>query len=192
MPRVNLLPWREELRKVRQKNFGLSAVGAALAGAAIVLGTMAFYSARIDHQNDRNRYLTDEIAILDRQISEIRELEDVKSRLIARMDIIENLQTKRPEVVHLFDELARAIPEGVHLKTIKQSGTRITISGEAQSSTRVSALMRNIDKSPWLKNPDLSVVETTMQKDDSGRTSSFTIIATQTTPKKENDGESDT
>ncbi len=192
MPRVNLLPWREELRKDRQKNFGLSAVGAALAGAAIVLGTMAFYSARIDHQNERNRYLTDEIAILDRQISEIRELEDVKSRLIARMDIIENLQTKRPEVVHLFDELARAIPEGVHLKTIRQSGTRITISGEAQSSTRVSALMRNIDKSPWLKNPDLSVVETTMQKDDSGRTSSFTIIATQTTPKKENDAENDT
>ncbi len=192
MPRVNLLPWREELRKVRQKNFGLSAVGAALGGAAIVLGTIAFYSARIDHQNDRNRYLTDEIAVLDRQISEIKELEDVKSRLIARMDIIENLQTKRPEVVHLFDELARAIPEGVHLKSIKQTGTRITISGEAQSSTRVSALMRNIDKSPWLKNPDLSVVETTIQKEDSGRTSSFTIIATQTTPKKETDAETDT
>lgn len=192
MPRVNLLPWREELRKVRQKNFLLSAVGAALAGAAIMLGTVAYYSSRIDHQSDRNRYLAKEIDVLDRQISEIKELEDVKSRLIARMDIIENLQTKRPEVVHLFDELARAIPEGVHLKSIKQTGTRITISGEAQSSTRVSALMRNIDKSPWLKNPDLSVVETTMQKDDSGRTSSFTIIATQTTPDNENDAENDT
>ena len=191
MPRVNLLPWREELRKVRQKNFGLSAVGAALAGAAIVLGTMAYYSARIDHQKDRNQYLTDEIAVLDRQISEIRELEEFKGRLIARMDIIENLQTKRPEVVHLFDELARAIPDGVHLNSIRQTGTRITISGEAQSSTRVSALMRNIDKSPWLKNPDLSVVETTAQKDSAGRTSSFTIIATQTTPKKENDEEND-
>ena len=192
MPRVNLLPWREELRKVRQKNFGLSAVGAALAGAAIVLGTVAYFSARIDHQSDRNQYLTNEIGVLDRQISEIKELEDVKSRLIARMDIIENLQTKRPEVVHLFDELARSIPDGVHLKSIKQTGTRITISGEAQSSTRVSALMRNIDKSPWLKNPDLTVVETTVQKDDAGRTSSFTIVATQTTPKNENDAENDT
>lgn len=192
MPRINLLPWREELRKQRQKNFGLSAVGAALAGAAIVLGTMAYYSGRIDHQKQRNQYLTDEIAILDRQITEIRELEDFKARLIARMDIIENLQTKRPEVVHLFDELARAIPEGVHLNSIKQTGTRITITGEAQSSTRVSALMRNIDKSPWLKNPDLSVVETTTQRDAAGRTSSFTIIATQTTPKKENDEENDT
>ncbi len=99
MPRVNLLPWREELRQVRQKNFGLSAVGAALGGAAIVLGTIAYFSTRIDHQSDRNLYLTNEINVLDRQISEIKELEDVKSRLIARMDIIENLQTKRPEVV---------------------------------------------------------------------------------------------
>ncbi len=189
MPRVNLLPWREELRKVRQKNFGLSSVGAALAGAAIVVGTMFYYSARIDHQNERNRYLDNEIAVLDRQISEIKELEDLKSRLIARMDIIDSLQTKRPEVVHLFDELARAIPEGVHLDKITQTGSRITISGVAQSSTRVSAYMRNIDKSPWLKNPDLNVVQTE-QNDVTGRTSSFTIVATQTTPKKA--GETDT
>ncbi|MFK8029210.1 MAG: PilN domain-containing protein [Gammaproteobacteria bacterium] len=182
MPRINLLPWREELRKVRQKNFGLSAVGAALAGVAIVVGTMLYFSTKITNQNARNTYLSSEIAVLDSQITEIRGLEETKNRLIARMDIIESLQTKRPEVVHLFDELARAIPEGVHLEKITQSGTRITISGQAQSSTRVSALMRNIDRSPWMKNPDLSVVQTE-QNDERGRTSSFTIVATQTTPK---------
>jgi len=182
MPRINLLPWREELRKVRQKNFLLAAVGAALAGAAIVIGTMAYYSSRIDNQGDRNRYLTSEIKVLEGKIAEIQTLEEDKQRLIARMDIIEELQTKRPEVVHLFDELARAIPDGVHLETIEQKGTLITISGVAQSSTRVSALMRNIDASPWMTNPDLNVIETG-NKGGQGRTSTFTIFVTQTSPK---------
>lgn len=183
MPRINLLPWREELRKIRQKNFGLASVGAVVAGAAIILGTMGFYSTKIKHQNDRNAYLRNEITILDSQISEIKELEDVKDRLITRMNIIEELQTKRPEVVHLFEEVTRAIPDGVHLTAMTQTGSRITITGVAQSSTRVSALMRNIDNSPWLTNPDLNVVET-IGGSDSGRTSKFTIYATQTRPKR--------
>lgn len=186
MPRINLLPWREELRKIRQKNFGLAAVGAVLAGAAIIIGTMAFYSSQISHQNDRNAFLKTEIETLNKQISEIAELENVKDRLIARMNIIEELQTKRPEVVHLFEELARAIPDGVHLTSLKQTGTRITISGIAQSSTRVSAFMRKIDESPWLTNPDLNVVET-IGGENAGRTSKFTIYATQTRPAGTNE-----
>ncbi|NNF16225.1 MAG: PilN domain-containing protein [Gammaproteobacteria bacterium] len=181
MPRINLLPWREELRKIRQKNFGIAAVGAVLAAAAILLGALAFYTAKIDYQNARNAYLDREIQVLNDQIKEIDELETVKERLIARMEIIEDLQTKRPEVVHLFDELVKAIPDGVHLLSVKQTGTRITISGIAQSSSRVSAFMRNIDSSPWLTNPDLNVV-TTADSGSSGRTSSFTIVATQTSP----------
>lgn len=184
MPRINLLPWREELRKIRQKNFGLAAVGAVLAAAAIVMGTVAFYTAKVDHQAQRNAFLDNEIAILNEQIKEIQQLETVKERLLARMEIIENLQTKRPEVVHLFDELAKAVPDGVQIESVKQTGTRITITGIAQSSTRVSAFMRNIDSSPWLTNPDLNVV-TTVGTSDKGRTSSFTIFATQTTPRKD-------
>jgi len=186
MPRINLLPWREELRKDRQKNFMAAALGAALAGVAIVVGTVLFYSTRIDHQRDRNDYLKNEIAVLDDQISEIKELEDVKDRLIARMEIIENLQTKRPEVVHLFDEIAKSLPAGVYLENVSQKGSKVTISGVAQSSTRVSALMRNIDSSPWLTNPDLNVVETRSQDgSSSGRSSTFSIVATQTSPKSE-------
>ncbi len=186
MPRINLLPWREELRKIRQKNFGLASVGAVLAGAAIILGTMAYYSSRISYQNERNAYLNTEIKTLDKQITEIAELETYKDRLLARMNIIDELQTKRPEVVHLFEELVRAIPDGVHLTSVKQTGSRITISGIAQSSTRVSALMRKIDESPWLMNPDLTIVETE-RNDRSNRTSKFTITAAQTRPAGKNE-----
>lgn len=188
MPRINLLPWREELRQLRQKNFGLSALGAVLGGIAVIVSAMGYYSSRIEYQNDRNKYLTNEIATLDKQITEIQELESLKNRLVARMEIVEDLQTKRPEVVHLFDELARAIPDGVRLNSISQSGNNVTISGVAQASTRVSAFMRQIDNSDWLTRPDLTVVETTA--DDDGRSATFTIVARQTTPKSNTSEES--
>jgi type IV pilus assembly protein PilN len=179
MPRINLLPWREEQRKQRLKNFGIAAGTAVAVGIATVLYAHATVNHFIDYQGQRNKYLETEIATLDKQIAEIKELEATKDRLLARMQIIEQLQRSRPEVVHLFDELVRRLPDGVYLKSVKQTGNRLSIKGVAQSSTRVSALMRNIDSSEWLTDPGLDVVETV----DQGRTrsSEFTIFASQVT-----------
>jgi type IV pilus assembly protein PilN len=159
MPRINLLPWREEQRKQRLKNFGVWAAAAIGVGVATVLYAHATMNRFIAHQNERNKYLETEIATLDKQIAEIQELEATKERLLARMQIIEQLQRSRPEVVHLFDELVRRLPDGVYLKSVKQTGSKLSITGVAQSSTRVSALMRNIDSSEWLKDPGLDKVE---------------------------------
>ncbi len=179
MPRINLLPWREEQRKQRLKNFGVAALSAVGLGIATVLYAHVTVNRFIDFQGQRNKYLETEIATLDQQIAEIKELEATKDRLLARMQIIEQLQRSRPEVVHLFDELVRRLPDGVYLKSVKQTGNRLSIKGVAQSSTRVSALMRNIDSSEWLTDPGLDVVETV----DQGRTrsSEFTIFASQVT-----------
>lgn len=161
MPRINLLPWREEDRKRRQREF-LVAMGGAFVGAVVVLGGLLFaFSQMIDTQRDRNARLTEEIAVLDKSISEIDGLERQKERLLARMEIIEQLQRSRPEVVHLFDEMTRQLPEGVYLTGMKQTGSQVELKGVAQSSTRVSALMRNIDGSEWFADPDVQKVETT-------------------------------
>ncbi|MEJ2604657.1 MAG: PilN domain-containing protein [Gammaproteobacteria bacterium] len=160
MPRINLLPWREEQRKQRQKQFGIALVVAVLtAGLFIWLGNLV-YQGRIDHQQARNQRLETEIAELDKAIAEIEGLERQKERLLARMEIIEQLQRSRPEIVHLFDELVRTLPEGVYLTGIRQTGREVQITGTAQSSTRVSALMRNIDASEWLEDPDLEQIRT--------------------------------
>jgi type IV pilus assembly protein PilN len=177
MPRINLLPWREEQRKQRLKNFGIAAGAAVAVGIATVLYAHATMNRFIAHQNERNKYLETEIATLDKQIAEIKELESTKERLLARMQIIEQLQRSRPEVVHLFDELVRRLPDGVYLKSVKQTGNKLSIKGVAQSSTRVSALMRNIDASEWLTDPGLDVVETVEQ--GRARNSEFTIFASQ-------------
>ena len=160
MPSINLLPWREEERKQRQRDFGVAAAGAIVAGVAVVMASVFFYSQRIDAQQDRNQRLTDEIAELEKSITEIDGLERQKERLLARMEIIEQLQKSRPEIVHLFDELTRQLPEGVYLTGMKQTGSRVEIRGVAQSSTRVSALMRQIDASEWMGDPEVERVET--------------------------------
>jgi type IV pilus assembly protein PilN len=177
MPRINLLPWRVAERKRKRQEFILS-IGAALATAALVvlLGRWQM-SAAIEHQKDRNRIIGEEIAELDKQIQEILGLENQKRRLLARMEIIETLQRSRPEIVHVFDEMVRVLPEGVYLTYLKQSGTRFEIRGVAQSSTRVSAFMRNIDASEWLADPALRVVETKGR--DGGRGAEFTLFANQ-------------
>ena len=176
MPRINLLPWRESERKRKRQEFILS-IGAALATAALVtlLGRWQM-SAAIEHQNDRNRILGEEIAELDKQIQEILGLENQKRRLLARMEVIETLQRSRPEIVHIFDEVVRVLPEGVYLTYLKQSGTRFEIRGVAQSSTRVSAFMRNIDASEWLADPALQIV---MSEGRDAGGASFTLFANQ-------------
>ena len=177
MPRINLLPWREEERKRRQRDF-LVATGGALVAAVVVVGLTVFvYNQRIDGQNSRNARLTAEIAELDKSIAEIDGLEAQKQRLLARMEIIEQLQRSRPEIVHLFDEITRQLPEGVYLTGIKQSGSSVEVTGVAQSSTRVSAMMRQIDRSEWLTDPDVVKVETT--RDGPARQASFILTLRQ-------------
>lgn len=160
MPRINLLPWREAERQRRQRDFMVAMAGAFVAGI-VVIGLVIFaFSGMIDHQLERNERLTAEIQVLDKSIEEIDGLERQKERLLARMEIIEQLQKSRPEIVHLFDEVTRKLPEGVYLTAMKQSGSAVEITGVAQSSTRVSALMRQIDSSDWLTDPGVTRVET--------------------------------
>lgn len=160
MPRINLLPWRDEERKERKIKF-LVALGAAALGAVFIAGLGYFMlDSMVSAQERRNVKLRDEIAELDKQIEKINSLEADKARFIARMEVIEQLQRSRPEIVHIFDEIARQLPDGVYLTGLSQTGQRLKFEGVAQSSTRVSAFMRNIDGSSYLKNPELEVVET--------------------------------
>ncbi len=161
MPRINLLPWREADRKKRQRDFGVAMGGGMVAAIVVVLMTLFAFEQMISNQENRNERLTDEIVQLEKSIEEIDGLERQKERLLARMEIIAELQKSRPEIVHLFDEMVRQLPEGVYLTGMKQVGTRIEIRGVAQSSTRVSALMRQIDSSKWLADPEVDRVETT-------------------------------
>jgi type IV pilus assembly protein PilN len=173
MPRINLLPWREQERKVRRREFMVALVGAAIAAAVFVGGGKLLYAGWIDGQNAKNLLLKKEIVKLDAQIADIQDLENRKQRLVARMEIIERLQRKRPEIVHLFDEMVKTVPEGIYLTSIKQAGKKLEIHGIAQSSTRVSTFMRNIDSSTWMDNPVLQVVETAQNSPTGG--SSFTL-----------------
>jgi type IV pilus assembly protein PilN len=185
MPRINLLPWREAERKKRQRDFGVALAGGVVAAALCVLGTMFVYSNMIDNQKARNQRLTNEIAELEKSIEEIDGLERQKERLLARMEIIDQLQQSRPEIVHLFDEIARQMPEGVYLNGLKQTGSKVEVRGVAQSSTRVSAMMRQIDASAWMKDPEVERVETTTA--GSSRQAEFVVNLRQESAK--DDGE---
>ena len=178
MPRINLLPWREAERKKRQRDFGVASGGAVLAAIALIMLTMLAYSQMIADQRARNDRLTAEIVELEKSIEEIDGLERQKERLLARMEIIEQLQKSRPEIVHLFDELVRQLPEGVYLTGMKQTGSRIEIRGVAQSSTRVSALMRQVDASEWLSDPEVQRVET--KQSGASRQAEFVLFVRQT------------
>ena len=186
MPRINLLPWRDELRKQRQKDFLISAGIAVVFGVLVMFFTSQVFSSLIEHQAARNGILKAEIAALDLQIAEIRDLEAKKDRLLARMNIIEQLQRSRPEAVKLFDQIVRTLPEGVYLTSIKQAGSNLEIKGRAESSTRVSSLMRNIDASDSLQNPTLQVVAA--KEIDKRRVSEFTIMAQQTLVVHDDEG----
>lgn len=159
MPRINLLPWRAELRQRRKKEFLVALAGSLVVAAGVVYLSKLTVQGRTSAQEGRNEILRGEIAELDKQIEEITGLESQRERLIARMQVITQLQRSRPEVVHLFDELVNAMPEGVNLLEVVQQGNRIEMRGSAQSSTRVSALMRNIDDSEWLRRPGLEGVQ---------------------------------
>ena len=180
MAQINLLPWRDELRKEQTKEF-LTMTGLALMlTASIIVLIHMNISRMIDHQTNRNNILQNEIKQLDVQLLKIQGLEDTKEKLLSRMEIIQSLQQKRPQIVHLFDEIVKTIPEGLHITEIKQTTSNITINGIAESNGRVSAYMRNIDASEWMTKPKLQVIEST-RKD--GRGSKFILVAQQSAPK---------
>lgn len=177
MARINLLPWREELRAQQQKDFVVQVALAAVFGAAIWGLWHMQMAGMIENQNSRNSFLQAEIKELDKEIREINDLEKTKANLLARMNVIQELQSNRPMSVHLMDELVRTLPDGVHLTQFQQNSTNLTINGVAQSNARVSAYMRNIDGSDWLASPGLQVIET--KKSERSRTAEFTLTAKQ-------------
>lgn len=166
MTRINLLPWREDLRKQRQQRFLMTMLLSLLVAAAVMFGWRLLVTSQIDYQKQRNEFLRAEIRKVDELLKEIEELDKVKARILARMQVIQDLQARRPEAVHLMDELVTTMPEGVHLDSIAQTGQKVNLKGRAQSNARVSALMRNAEASPWLENPNLQVVQNKGQDKD--------------------------
>ncbi len=164
MASINLLPWREAERSRRQREFGIMMVAGLVLALAVAAYIHIHVEGMIDHQNSRNAYLEGEIAQLNRKIKEIRDLEKTKANLIARMNIIQQLQESRPEIVHLFDELVDTLPEGVFLTLIQQKERNLDLHGKAQSNARVSAYMRNIDASAWVGGAKLQVISQGGQK----------------------------
>jgi type IV pilus assembly protein PilN len=190
MTRINLLPWREEARKERQKQFVVTTLLSLVVTAGVVGLIHIQIDAMISHQNTRNGYLETEIKELDKKIAEIRDLEKTRKKLIERMKVIQQLQQSRPTIVHVFDELVRTVPDGVYLQSLKQNKDILQIKGEADSNARVSAYMRNLDGSEWLKSPGLDVIQVRDQKVE--RISSFELKVKQTSPdaeEKEEEGE---
>jgi len=159
MAKINLLPWRAARRKQRQQEF-LTLLGfAAVAAIVLSLLIVMYYNGQIDGQTARNQYLTDQIAIVDKQIDEIKELDKKKEGLLRRKKVIEDLQSNRSMNVHLFDELVRTIPDGVRLSSLNQNGDQLSLEGFAQSNARVSTYMRNLQASGWMAKPELSIIQ---------------------------------
>jgi len=183
MAHINLLPWREEERKRKRKEFYTVTAGVVLLMAVVGLATHLYVGGMIEYQIERNDLLKGEIKKVDAKIKEIKELEKKKEQLIARMRIIERLQGNRPEVVHIFDELARLVPEGLYINSLQQKGRHLTIKGMAQSNARVSAFMRSLEASKWFGSPSLNVIST---KGNAGRRyREFTLQVDQANPEAE-------
>jgi type IV pilus assembly protein PilN len=159
MARINLLPWREAERKKRQQEFGLMVLGGVLLTGLAILGIHTQFESMISAQQQRNSFLEKEIKVVERQIREIQELDKTKQNLLARMNVIQELQSSRPQIVHLFDEVVSIMPDGVYLTSLTQDGNKVTFEGQAQSNARVSSMMRNIDESEWLVGPTLDFIE---------------------------------
>ncbi len=176
MAKINLLPWREELRKQKRQDFLNTIILAALV-TALVFGLVHMYiNDKKAYQEQRNKLLQDEIALLDKKIADIKTIEEKKSKLLAKIDVIKKLQESRPEIVHLFDEIPRLTPDGVYLTKFTQLGTDLIFEGKSQSNARVSAFMKSIEGSQWLHLPKLDVIKAP-EKTDFGQSSDFTLHA---------------
>jgi type IV pilus assembly protein PilN len=188
MARINLLPWREQLREERKQRF-LVTLGAVLlaSGALVFLGDQYFNSS-IENQSARNDFLRKEIAVLDTRIKEISELKTRRQQLLERMKIIQDLQGNRPIIGRVFDQLVRTLPDGVYFSELKMNGNSISIAGAAESNNRVSNLMRNLDASEWLTSPNLTEVKAVTQGAlDQANVFQLTVKQTQPGEEKQDD-----
>jgi type IV pilus assembly protein PilN len=159
MAKINLLPWREEQRQLKKKEF-ISYIALAALATVIVMGLVHLYiSGMKDYQEQRNKVLEEEIALLDKKIVEVKTIGEKKSKLLAKIDLVQRLQESRPEIVHLFDEIPRTTPDGVFLTKFSQMGSELTFEGKTQSNARVSAFMRAVEASAWLQTPKLDVIK---------------------------------
>ncbi len=180
---INLLPHRAERRKAQQRQFLAMAGITAAIGILVVVLVHGFLAQRIEHQERRNRYLDGQIAELDKQIDEIKKLKEQTQAMLARKKVVESLQTNRTEGVRLLDQLVRQLPDGLYLKTVKQTGDVVSVTGYATSNARVSTLMRNFEASPWLEEPRL--VEIKSVKVGNGNLNEFNLNIKVTRPKDE-------
>ena len=182
MRKINLLPWREELRRERQRNFLVILAGAAILAAACVFLFSRLYDARIENQNARNALLQGEIVKLDRRIARIEKLDETRQRLLERKDVIESLQANRTMMVRLFDQLVRTVPTGIRLLNVRQVDQQLTINGTSQSSARVSTYLRNLESSPILSNPQLRIIEVEQAETTAQMPYGFRVVATLDVP----------
>ena len=180
MTRINLLPWREEQRQEQKKQFVMMTMLTIILAAAIVGLIHIQMASKIDYQISRNKFVSDEITKVNDEIKEISELQKVRRSLIERMEVIQDLQGSRPSIVHLFTEIVSTVPNGVYLESLTQVGNNLLVNGEAESNARVSTYMRNLSKSAWLKDPNLSVIE--IEDITVNRISTFTLTVKQTSP----------
>lgn len=177
--RINLLDWRAARRARRKQQF-LTLLGLGIGASAALLGLgYVTVTEAVAHQQSRNQYLSTQISDLDKQIKEIQELEKVKANLVSRMNVIQQLQESRSATVHFFDEIVNTLPDGIFLSSVKQSGQSVAIEGIAESSGRISAYLKNLDSSPWFKDPKLVVIKT--GEKNKQRNSEFTLQVTNLT-----------
>ncbi|TJY58336.1 PilN domain-containing protein [Sinimarinibacterium sp. CAU 1509] len=187
--RINLLDWRKERRERRKKEFAaMMGLGVVAAGLAL-LASWTAVDGQLSYQQARNEYLRTQIKEMDQQIKEIQELERVKTNLLARMHVIEELQASRSASVHFFDEIVNTLPEGVNLTNLKQQGSQVTLDGIAESNGRISTYMKNLDASPWFQNPKLIVIKTGDK--DKRRKAEFKLQVTRLTTPGKSEGSAD-
>ncbi len=185
MAHINLLPWREERRQERQQQFIAALIAGFVFAAVVLYGAILYADSLLDEQNARNTFLQTEISKLDVKIAEIKTIDSEREKLLARMNVIQELQSSRPKVVKVFDALVRSVPEGIHLEKVERQGETLTINGVAQSNARVSVFMRNLDNNEEFDNPDLTVIKRTSTKDNAIR--KFTLVTKETKVKEEGD-----
>ncbi|PWQ98526.1 PilN domain-containing protein [Leucothrix arctica] len=179
MAGLNLLPWREAARKESQKQFFMMAVAGVAISAIAVFGVYSFYQDQITKQSTRNMYVESEIKELDKTIAEIKKLDVTRKALLDRITIIEGLQSTRPGIVHLFDEMVKSLPKGMYLTELEQKESTIKLAGKAESNARVSSYMNRLDMSPWLSSSALNVIEIDTRKKKSERLRNFSLSVTQ-------------
>lgn len=178
MAKINLLPWREELRQKKQQDF-VAGIGLAVAATCLLFSLGYFYIESMkSHQQRRNKIVEDEILIVDQKITEIKDIEQKKNQLLTKIDVIQQLQESRPQIVHLFDELSKSTPEGIFLTKFVQTGKDLALTGNATSNARVSAFMRGIDTSLWLDSSELKEIQG-KGKEKNAQFNKFSMLAKQ-------------